>query len=74
MKTGESFGADVTVRNAVDRGQADDDGGLAGLCLQIRSERPPEALLEQIVTTVQDRFLGFEALALASITERGGHH
>ena len=71
MKAGESFGADLTVRRAVDSGQTDNDGGLAGLCLQIRSERPPEALLEQIVTTVQDRFLGFEALALASIAERG---
>ena len=71
MKAGESFGADVIVRNAVDSGQADNEGGLAGLCMQIRSERPPEALLEQMVTTVQDRFLGFEALALASLAERG---
>ena len=70
-KDGESFGADLIVRNAIDRCQTDNDGGLAGLCMQIRSERPPEALLEQIVTTVQDRFLGFEALALASLAERG---
>ncbi len=70
-KAGESFGADRTVRNAFNNGQTDDDGGLTGLCMQIRSERPPEALLEQIVTTVQDRFLGFEPLALASLVERG---
>ena len=70
MKAGESFGADLTVRNAFNNGQTDNDGGLAGLCMQIRSERPPEALLEQIVTTVQDRFLGFEPLALASLAER----
>ncbi len=69
LKAGESFGADPIVRKAFDRGQID-DGGLIGLCMQIRSERPPEALLEQIVTTVQDRFLGFEPLALASIAER----
>ena len=31
---------------------------------------PPQALLEDIITTVQDPFLGFEALALASICER----
>ena len=72
MKAGESFGADVTVRNAVDGGQTDNDAGLVELYIQIRSERPPEALLEQIVTTVQDRFLGFEPLALASLAERGG--
>ena len=70
-KRSESFEADRIVRNALDSGQTDNDGGLAGLCMQIRSERPPEALLEQIVTTVQDRFLGFEPLALASLTERG---
>ena len=69
LKAGESFGADPTVRKAFDRGQID-DGGLIRLYMQIRSERPPEALLEQIVTTVQDRFLGFEPLALASIAER----
>ena len=70
-KGSESFEADRIVRNAIDNGQTDDDGGLVGLCMQIRSERPPEALLEQIVTTVQDRFLGFEPLALASLVERG---
>ena len=70
-KVGESFRADVIVNNAIKSGQINNDAGLAGLCMQIRSERPPEALLEQIVTTVQDRFLGFEALALASLAERG---
>jgi len=70
-KESESFEAERIVRNAIDSGQTNEDGGLVGLCMQIRSERPPEALLEQIVTTVQDRFLGFEALALASLTERG---
>ena len=72
-KESESFEADRIVRNAIDNGQTDDDGGLAGLCMQIRSERPPEVLLEQVVTTVQDRFLGFEPLALASLAERGDH-
>ena len=70
-KESESFEAERIVRHAIDSGQTNGDEGLAGLCMQIRSERPPEALLEQIVTTVQDRFLGFEALALASLTERG---
>ncbi len=72
-KGSESFDADRIVRNAIDSGQTRDDSGLAGLCMQIRAERPPEALLEQIVMTVQDRFLGFEPLALASLAERGDH-
>ncbi len=71
MKTGETFGADRLVRNAVPSGHTCNDGDLLGLWGQVRAERPPEALLEQIVTTVQDRFLGFEALALASLAERG---
>ena len=41
--------------------------------MELRSERPPEALLDNIITTVRDRFLGFEALALASIAERRDH-
>ena len=69
LKVGESFDADRIVRTAIDHGQADNNG-LALLWGQIRSERPPEALLEHIVTTVQDRFLGFEPLALASLVER----
>ena len=69
-KVGESFEADLIVRRALENGEADDDLGMVGLCMQVRSERPPEALLEQVVTTVQDRFLGFEPLALASLVER----
>ncbi|MEF3696231.1 DEAD/DEAH box helicase [Desulfolutivibrio sp.] len=70
MKAGESFGAELIVENAVLKGETEDDAGLLNLCMEIRNERPPEALLDNIVTTVQDRFLGFEALALASIAER----
>ena len=73
MKPGESFGAEQTVEHAIQNGSADEDAGLLTLCMEIRNERPPEALLDNIVTTVQDRFLGFEALALASIAERNKH-
>ena len=73
MKPGESFGAEQTVEDAIRSGSAEDDTGLLTLCMEIRNERPPEALLDNIVTTVQDRFLGFEALALASIAERTKH-
>ena len=73
MKSGESFGADLIVEKAVRAGETENEAGLLNLCLDLRSERPPEALLDNIVTTVQDRFLGFEALALASIAERDKH-
>ncbi len=73
VKSGETFEAEQTVLDAIARGAAEDDTDLLALCMDIRGERPPEALLDQIVTTVQDRFLGLEALALASIAERGRH-
>lgn len=73
IKPGESFGAERTVEDAIARGAAEDDADLLGLCMETRSARPPEALLDQIVATVQDRFLGLEALALASIAEQSKH-
>ena len=73
-KSHESISAaESLVRNAIAVGEVDHEAGLLGLCMDIRNERPPQALLEQIVTTVRDRFLGFEALALASIVERDKH-
>ena len=73
LKGGESFDAELVVENAIRSGDADDDAGLFNLCLELRNERPPEALLDNIVTTIRDRFLGFEALALASVAERAKH-
>ena len=73
IKSGESFAADRIVAGAVENGVLEDDAALLGLCIELRSERPPEALLDNMVTTVRNRFLGFEALALASISERRDH-
>ncbi len=73
MKSGESFAAEITVENAIRDGETETDAGLLGLYMDMRNERPPEALLDNIIGTVQDRFLGFEALALASIIERSKH-
>ena len=70
LKAAETFAAEDTVESAVQDGSADTDLGLQFLLTKIRSEMPPQALLEDLITTVQDRFLGFEALALASLCER----
>jgi ATP-dependent helicase YprA (DUF1998 family) len=70
LKAAEAFTAEDTVETAVHEGSADTDNGLLFLLTKLRSEMPPQALLEDIVTTIQDPFLGFEALALASICER----
>ena len=69
LKSGESFDAARVVEEA----ETKNDVNLLTLLVKLRSESPPEALLDDIITTVQDRFLGFEALALASIGERNEH-
>lgn len=72
LKVAETFAEDI-IQRAADNGDTEDEDGLRDLLMELRSERPPEALLESIVTTIQDRFWGFEALALASIVERSQH-
>jgi hypothetical protein len=70
LKAGENFSAEDDVEQAIITGTADTEAGLFSLILKMRSSLPPQALLEDIITTVQDPFLGLEALALASICER----
>lgn len=69
LKSGESFSVYNTVSEVVQKELTEDN--LYYLCLQIRNERPPESLLNDLIKTVQDQFLGFEALAIASLSERG---
>lgn len=71
LKAVENFEAENAVERAIRSGEAETDAGLLDLLLALRSESPPQALLDDIVTTIQDPFLGLEALALASIAERG---
>src|SRR5580704_5921908 len=70
LKAAETFAGEDTVELAVSEGSADTDNGLLFLLTKMRSENPPQSLLEDIITTVQDPFLGLEALALASLCER----
>jgi ATP-dependent helicase YprA (DUF1998 family) len=73
LKGGETFDAEDTVAAAIADGSAQTEIGLQNLCMELRSESPPEALLENIVKTIRDRFLGLEALALASVAECAKH-
>ena len=70
LKSGENFTAEDEVEQAIASGTDATEPGLLSLVLKMRSSLPPQALLEDIVTTVQDPFLGLEALALASLCER----
>jgi ATP-dependent helicase YprA (DUF1998 family) len=73
LKGGETFHAEDTVAAAIADGSVRTDAGLQSLCMELRSESPPEALLENIIKTIRDRFLGLEALALASVAECAKH-
>src|SRR6185295_382527 len=73
LKSGEGFSAEDMVEKAVRDGVIDSESGLQLLCMKMRTERSPESLLDDIIKTVQDRFLGLEALALASVVERSEH-
>ena len=73
LKQGESFNAEEMVEDANNAKQLEDDNGLQFMLFKMRSQRPPEALLDNIINTIQHPFFGFEALALASIAERTEH-
>jgi hypothetical protein len=72
LKGGETFFGALEKVQAVLREPPTDDK-LLTLCIDIRNETAPEALLENILRTMLDRFLGLEALALATIVERTAH-
>lgn len=70
LGSGENFAAEDDVEEALTSGAADTDAGLLSLMVKMRATFPPRALLEDIVSTVQNPFLGLEPLALASLCER----
>lgn len=70
LGSGENFAAEDDVEEALACGAADTDTGLLSLMVKMRATFPPRALLEDIVSTVQNPFLGLEPLALASLCER----
>jgi hypothetical protein len=69
LKAHETFDAEDIVEAAVKDASADTDTGLLQLAVGFRTQRPPEALLDDVINTIQNPFLGLEALALASIAE-----
>ncbi len=69
LKQHETFDGEEAVEAAVASGVASSENGLLTLGMQFRSERPPEALLDDIINTIQNPFLGLEPLALASLRE-----
>lgn len=69
LKPGETFATDSEIAAAVLDGVLEDATKLTMLWMRHRGDLVPQSLLDDIVKTVQDRYLGLEALALASICE-----
>lgn len=73
LKAGESFQDEVDVDAAINGGALMNPGTLMSLWAKLRASRPPESLLRAIVNSLGDRYYGLEALAIASLRERGDH-
>ncbi len=70
---GESFQDELDVDAAIKTGALTNVTMLLTLWGKLRASRPPESLLRAIVNALGDRYYGLEALALASLRERGDH-
>lgn len=70
LKGGETMQGQLEVDRAVRGSQANDPNAIVGAWVMVRGQRPPQALLRELVEALTDRFYGFRALALASFRER----
>lgn len=71
LRDPESFSSYSIVGEQVEAGVLESEAELKALCVELRSaDPPPRALLIDLVSTLRDRSLGLEPLALASIVER----
>jgi len=73
LKAGESFQDELDVDAAIKGGALTNPATLMPLWGKLRASRPPESLLRAIVNSLGDRYYGLEALAIASLRERGDH-
>lgn len=73
LKAGESFQDELDVDAAIEGGALANPTALMSLWGKLRASRPPESLLRAIVNSLGDRYYGLEALAIASLRERGDH-
>ena len=73
MRGDENFDAEEIVRQAVQSSELDDQIQLLSRLLEIRSHRPPESLLSNMLNTLTDRFWGMEPLALSTLMECDRH-
>ena len=69
LHKGENFDAAGIVERTVQDSAFDEPMALMNLLFEIRAHHPPESLLSSMLLTLTNRFLGMEALALATLRE-----
>lgn len=73
LRDAESQQPQTVIDEAVRSGATSQEAGLSALLIELRATRPPESLQRGIARVLKDRHLGLEALAIASVIERGAH-
>lgn len=72
LKSGESFAPYYKMGTSIGRGETVDEDTLVELYNDHHSENAPDALLEELLGVIQDRYIGLDAIALGSLTVRPG--
>lgn len=72
LKSGESFDAYFKAGAAIGGGGMIDDEALIEFYDEYHEAEAPDALLEELLGVIQDRYIGLEATALGSLTVRPG--
>ncbi|CAG2095644.1 DEAD/DEAH box helicase [Xanthomonas euroxanthea] len=72
LKSGESFAPYFKIGAAIGSSRTVDEDTLIELYNDYHSEDAPDALLEELLGVIQDRYIGLDAIALGSLTVRPG--
>ncbi|WP_295931021.1 DEAD/DEAH box helicase [uncultured Xanthomonas sp.] len=72
LKSGESFDPYFKIGAVIGGSGAVDEETLIELYNDYHPERAPDALLEELLGVIQDRYIGLDAIALGTLTVRPG--
>lgn len=71
LSSGHNFyTVDQKIRSEIGKGILQEESKLFSFFVKYRNESAPESLLKEIVNTINDKFTGLEALAIASLSTK----
>lgn len=68
LKKGESFDAYLKMGSKIKPGCSIEDSILVNVYEEYHSRKPPASMLDELISVLEDRFVGLEAIALGSLT------